>query len=1188
MRTIASNARTGARLRDRLLTSAAGICMLAVAGSAAAAPLDDTPSTGHLDVSNAELVAQSSGPVSINGAELVPQIVISDPGTPTSARDPVNVNGVGQMIIDEQNGFIGLCTGTLINPRTVIFAAHCVNERPANAYGADSGGQPIGFGFSNNNNQAGASAFGQWLSTYQTNTDRYMYNANYVAYNPVTLEPGNEFLYGDIALASLDTPAANVPTWSVLFSQLPDPGTITKDGTGYHVAITGYGNNGTGTTGSIGGIDFRRRVAENTLGALASLDEFESFIFGSPNGLTQNLYWIDFDDPRRGSGTESVFDFNAWRDNALPNEGITASGDSGGPLILDEEYAKKVVIGVLSGGYTRFFGQQPPNGYGTASFYQPLYLYWDWIAANNPYHYVSAKAGDGDWFDANHWVTNLDPAYQIIGPDGNLVNGIPGTPGSGTADEDGFGQACFQSGGISDCLDIASGDETIEQRPIGQGGSTTDDRGSAAVGTLSPELASQAAGAQVVASLPPATLDNGLPGASNFVPNNDDGDAPNSVKPRYFDVTLSAAGTTTLNADAEIDRFTIDNGSARLNVGANGSLISLMDFNHKQGVVNVDGFVGSVGDYTISGANAMLSVGTSGTVVTLGEFHQLSGIVKVDGELDSYGDYLLFAGGLTGKGQIWSPYFTNMLGTIAPGTPGTIGTLTFNGNLILTAGSGLLIDVGPNGTSDLVAVKSTLPPVNGVAQDGIASLGGSVVVSPISGYQIHNGDSFTILTAEGGIETGTTFNGVPISAILTPVFTYGTNAVKMKIQAGLYRDVIATNAPLQNAYAQLLDQNRPQAAKYEAIYGPLDLQNQATIRSTFDAMGVGGPTTIQSLGIAAQQNMANFIQDRLATVDTAAPGGGLALIGNPTQFAMASFTGMPLTQAVATDATTPMVEQGKLPETMSAFLAGGYLTGNSMPVSVGMTNGRDQYDGWFAAGGVEASIGDHAVIGFAVSYTQVDGDGSIAGQTATGKLYQGTLYGKIDFKGGTLDAQFSAGAFDTKTTRLVPFLGNTYTIEAQDTPLALTGELGLGKDFDIGTLAITPRAAVRYSYLGFTPTAETGGPLALQYDRGTFDSFQGRLGARLHGTMGVVKPYLSANYVHEFGNQPASFGANFVGGIGPNAIFALGGEDKNWGEISGGLSFSTGNVDLGIAADTTVWRSDVESQSYRGSITVHF
>ncbi|MBN9990929.1 hypothetical protein JND45_16475, partial [Listeria monocytogenes] len=78
---------------------------------------------------------------------------------------------------------------------------------------------------------------------------------------------------------------------------------------------------------------------------------------------------------------------------------------------LDRTYAKQLVIAVLSGG-TRYFSAQPSGSYGTSAFYQPLYLYWDYIAAANPYRYVSTLAGDGNWTDPTHWVTNLDPAYN--------------------------------------------------------------------------------------------------------------------------------------------------------------------------------------------------------------------------------------------------------------------------------------------------------------------------------------------------------------------------------------------------------------------------------------------------------------------------------------------------------------------------------------------------------------------------------------------------------------------------------------------------------------------------------------------------------------------------------------------------------------------------------------------------------
>lgn len=1125
---------------------------------------------------------------SLNPVDLVnaPSIVISAPGTPTSAQDPANgVNGVGQMTIASASGGLGICTGTLINPRTVIFAAHCVNENDAGTgaqdpwgYGSQGGGIPIAFGFAQNNLPAvrdwylGTTATGAANpNQFKTSTANFLYNVNQVVYNADSLKLGigQNFIQGDVAIATLDTPAANVPTWALLLSALPAPAAISDTaGTGYHVTITGYGRSGQGgtVTGDTNGIDYRRRIAENTIGILGSFDDRDAFLFGSTDALPQNLYQLDFDDPRRGTAAASPYDFNLFKDDALPNEGTTAGGDSGGPLILDRTFAKQVVIGVLSGG-SRFYGETPFGAYGTQSFYQPLYLFSDYIAANNPYRYAQTKAGDGSWTDASHWVTALDPNYQII-IDGKLVNGVPTTPGAGIAgDGNKFGQVCFDT----DCIDVKTGIETVDGVPV----TTKSDapavaaatakaptsgaaaagliletvaHGGKADGTLlsnADDVAQAGSDAVALAVLSP-TLANGLPGATNFVPNNIDPDRTIQRSARYYDVTLSAAGTTTLGSAVTVDKFTVAGSTAKLAVTAAGSLTSLMTIN------------------------------------------QVTGVVQNDGTISTRGDYFMLSGLLTGSGRINTPFFTSVAGMIAPGTTGTIGTLTVGGNGVLASGTNLLIDLGPNGTSDKLAFVATTFNAAGAATNGIVNLGGKVGFAPVAGQTIRYNDLYTIVTAQGGI-TGSFGAATPFSAILTPSYVYTANSVQVRILAGQYRNVVAAT-PVQSAYAGLLDQNRSNYAALSGVYGSLDLQNAATIRSTLEGLAPRAETLKTSLGIASVDTASRFYRDHIAQIDTRGGlGGTLAMIGKPVQVASLMASDMPGGQGMMSDSSGTVLQEGKLPEDMGGFIAGGYIDGHSrsMP-GANPFGGRDTFDGYFVAAGLEKQAGEGGVIGFSFSYTNTDGTTGGIAQRAKGELFQGTLYGKLESASGiVLDTQFSAGAFVAKTDRSVGFVGTNYRLRSSDNALTVVSEVGLGKAFDLSMLKIGPRVSIRASHIGFGKSVENGGGPALFVDRDSFDSLQGRAGLTLSGGASI-KPYAAANFVHDFQSTPGVFGANFVGGIGPNALFALAGQDKNWGEISAGLTLVGDRVDVSVGADTTVERKDVSNQSYKGSITLRF
>ncbi len=482
-----------------------------------------------------------------------PAIVVRDdvslttPPPAGSFDNTQNITGVGQVVVrPDQAGFgLGLCTGTLINPRTVIFAAHCVNDQAANTYGYASGGTAISVGFQANN----LPGVRRWVgldggTANATDRGTSIYNVEQVWYDPRSVPLG--FLEADVALATLDTHADGIPTWTLLFSPLTQE---------THGIVNGYGARGQGANGANLGIDFRRRIAENMISSLSSLNDRNNFLFGPDDyGVPQNLYQLDFDSPagQAAFNTDPAlgpisYDFDLFNGSALPREGTTAGGDSGGPLVADQAFDRPVVVGVLSGG-SRFFEDQPFSSYGDSAFYQPLFMFWDQIVANNSYAYVTARSGDRDWTDASHWVQTMDPNYAIARGD-RLQNALPGFVAPGVSgDTPQFGTVCF----LDDCTDLSAGGVALANGP------------------------------------PNSVFVQGGPGTTNFVPNNVVGNPAAGVRSRYYEVTLNAFGRTRLNSNITIDRLNID-GLAWLDVNAPGALKVWGDYTQTGGWLNVDG-----------------------------------------------------------------------------------------------------------------------------------------------------------------------------------------------------------------------------------------------------------------------------------------------------------------------------------------------------------------------------------------------------------------------------------------------------------------------------------------------------------------------------------------------------------------------------------------------------------------------
>ncbi len=1127
-------------------------------------------------------------------------VVPNETKTPAEIVDNADrYRGVGMFF--RSDGFV--CSGTLINPRTVLFAAHCVNDIPEEEYNVD--GVPAAWSFNVN----ALPGFQNWLdNNFRSNPNLAVFNVNRIFWDQRSLEDafGLGFIEADVALASLDTPAVGIPTWAMLFTTLPAPASSDPvRGTGYHVNIVGYGATGNAAQGAVNGIDFRRRAAENMLGGFASLDDVDAVLFGPETIFPQNLYQLDFDSQNRNF----VRDINVFRDDALPNEGTTAGGDSGGPLILSAARNtlsnQDLVIGVLSGG-SRYFGRtQPFSSIGTTSFYQPLSLYWQYIVANNPYRYVSARAGDGNWENPNHWQTDLDPMYRVINAQGQVVNGLPTTPELGPNGTSGdWGAVCIEFENPADfCRNLATGEE-FGTFPEGNGGSqpeggatglannrarvSLDDiitiDGTPAPGELAtleasltaPDLSNNRArvtldgstpvggataqadeGAAVqsasgtaraatglvrseqaaqngAATLPAPTLANGLPGATGFVPNNIDAvTTPTTrVDPRYYDVTLSQNGTTTLSSAVTIDKLTIRN-NAGLTVNAMGSLRSMIDVNQFGGRVNVNGTVTSAGDYT------------------------------------------LFAGMLEGSGRINAPFLTSVAGTFSPGTVGTTGTLTIGGNLVMSSGTQFMVDLGTGTTSDRLAVT------------GIANVGGIVNVgNGIMGRVNGNGERYTIVT--GGTRVTGTFTARSISAILSQNFIYQPNAVLMEIRAASYGTVVDRNNPVQVAYAQLFDQNRSNA-NLASLYG-LDFATTDQIRSTFTALAPVNEQAVRSLSAQSINMIQNFNDARMREADKSRSGGKVAVTGRPLELAQMSLSpvGQPLGGALMgmQDGGETEVTETSLPENVGMFLSAGFVSADadSLPGYAQQTD----ISGYFISGGLEFYPGDNTMVGISGYYNSLEADTPL-GQRVDSETYAASLYMRHAFPDGpVIDGQFTMGSLGLDTQRTVQFLGTPQTLASSSDDLLVSGALGISYDLESSIGTISPGIEARYASVDLGAVREAGGTTALNVARENFKSTQARFGFDYEKVGKGVSINATAQLVWEFQDGPQLLGANFATGIGPNANFVLDQADHTWGELGISATVGDGPFQLSVGADTTVGRDNAEAQVVRGTATYRF
>jgi outer membrane lipase/esterase len=288
-----------------------------------------------------------------------------------------------------------------------------------------------------------------------------------------------------------------------------------------------------------------------------------------------------------------------------------------------------------------------------------------------------------------------------------------------------------------------------------------------------------------------------------------------------------------------------------------------------------------------------------------------------------------------------------------------------------------------------------------------------------------------------------------------------------------------------------------------------------------------------------------------------------------------------------------------LAERWGAFVNAAYNWGK-----VDQTDLQDAYDfsnrGLVA--GLDYRIGTDFVVGGAFSYQKTKSDynsnlGSVDASTYSLALY-GTYY-KDNFY---FDGLLGYGWINYDTERVIDIPSATtvtgINTRATASPKGNQWSLVVGGGYNFVREASTITPFLRFGYLYVKNDAfqedEPNAGLALAVDERTVDSLQSALGVRLShavGTsFGVVTPYVSAQWNHEFLSGQSSITSKYVNDPS-NSFFVIPTEDtgSNYAVFLLGLS---GQFQRGISAfiqyGTTAWLKNVSNQTVSLGVRIPF
>ena len=1111
-------------------------------------------------------------------------VVTPDTVPPDSIVDTGNDRPyiVGLGIRTEAGNAGGSCTGLLINPRTVLFAAHCVDGLNPDAYDGDAPGNRAQVGYTTD------PTFGR------TNLREYLFGSDFGVppgdartidarsvmvwydprsrFGPLADPNGGTFLPADIAIAGFDTPTELL-------------GRDAQDGVGLlfspvdrlmQVTIAGYGQAGNGMTSlRLAGTEntFFRRVATNMLGYLGSERDISngsepqdvSDIFNPPGLNYQDLYWMDFDDPLNrpfdtsvaanygppagtNAGATTTLDFNIFNDEATANEAITAAGDSGSPLITDA-YGRDVSLGVLSQGSRSFFditGFEDDNfvhftafsNFGTTAGYNPLFLFWDQIVVNNPYKYVQAQGGNREWTDPTTWVQEIDPLYYTLSSHGTLRNRLPNTPALGSSDAaDNIGTINPNPSPIAACAftvcpTTGGGSQPMPDSVALPGAEEVQHGGSPPPPPPpGPSTADWLTGGLIPVGSGALTG----PGTTNFVPDNTNGTAGLQNSARWFEVNLRNYGRVTLrDADIEIDRLNIRGFGAELRIRDTASLTT-----------NLTSYL----DY---------------------------GRLRVDGEFNPLA-FDIFLGIVEGKGTINAPGgVSNFAGVISPGGD-DIGTLTINGDYAQGGYGSVLFQIGRTST-DLLQIN------------GAADIAGNLLVQ--SDRRLRFGNRFTVLQASS--VTGNFDRTLGSGTLLFGRTEADADSIDLVIDARRLSGYFGSGT-LWGSLATALDTARASGA-YNSLAGVFDRIDYIPVESLSFALPTIAPTNAFQtvpLAVGYEQDVTRGLAARATELRSGVRG--------MSQRSM--LTGLRIAQAgvgSGEEGASGLSGGGSpldLGDRVGVFVSG---QGNVSSIGDEAYEG-DRYNPASLTSmssaemtvGADYRVNDNFAIGIATSVSRYMARDLEDGITPLDHTGYGTMLYATAWQGGWhVDGYVGVARHDYEVSRQVgAYFGDS--ADAAPGAVQTLGGISAGWAFEpTSGLTVGPTIGLRYSQLRLDAYGEAGGgDLALEVDGRTLTSAAVEAAFEVSYQPSATSPFAAygrVGFVSELGDGSDLVQAHFL--AAPDVAFSLERSlSPNWVSSSMGMSYQFSNgAAAHIEATSDAGRGELSNTSMRAGLSWQF